>query len=221
MKNLFREVWTSLMLTLVFAILLCGIYPVAVWGAGRILFPAKAGGSLVLDRDGAVRGSTLLAQNFAADKYFHPRPSAAGNGYDGLNSGGTNLGPTSAKLAQGVHAKDAAGKAVDDPGNFDGIADLVQAYRANNGLCSSDPVQADAFTRSASGHDPHISAENAGDQAARVARTRNLPLEKVRELIALNTEQRSWGVFGEAGVNVLRLNLALDGIGAPRGSPAK
>src|SRR5271155_351043 len=134
MKTLFTEVRISVVLTLACAVLLCGAYPLAVWAGAQAFFPGKANGSLLVDKDGAVRGSTLLAQNFSSDKYFQPRPSAAGNGYDAANSGGTNLGPTSAKLANGIHAKDAAGKDINDPNNFDGIKDLVAAYRTTNGL---------------------------------------------------------------------------------------
>jgi K+-transporting ATPase ATPase C chain len=213
MKTLFLELKTSLLLTLVFAVLLCGAYPVAVWAGAQALFPGKANGSLLLDKDGTVRGSTLLAQNFASDRCFQPRPSAAGNGYDSTSSGGTNLGPTSAKLANGVHAKDASGKDVSDPNNFDGIKDLVADYRASNGLRDTDPVPADAVTRSASGLDPHISVANAQIQAARVAKARGLPIERVQALVAANTEGRDFGIFGEAGVNVLRLNVALDQLG--------
>jgi K+-transporting ATPase ATPase C chain len=213
MKTLLTDLRVSLLLTLVFALLLCGAYPLAVWAGAQVLFPAKANGSLVVDKDGTVRGSTLLAQNFSSEKYFQPRPSAAGNGYDSTNSGGTNLGPTSAKLANGSHAKDASGKDISDPGNFDGIKDLVAAYRAANHLTDTDPVPADAVTRSASGLDPHISLANALLQAPRVARARAMALEKVQALIPAATEGRDLGVLGEPGVNVLRLNLALDGAG--------
>jgi K+-transporting ATPase ATPase C chain len=213
MKTLFIELKVSLLLTLVFVVLLCGAYPVAVWAGAQALFAGKANGSLVVDKDGAVRGSTLLAQNFASDKYFQPRPSAAGNGYDSTSSGGTNLGPTSAKLANGVHVKDAGGKDVNDPSNFDGIKDLVADYRSSNGLKDTDEVPADAVTRSASGLDPHISVGNALIQAKRVARARGLPLEKVQGLIRETTEGRDFGIFGDAGVNVLRLNVALDQAG--------
>ncbi len=210
MKNFLIDLKTSLLLTVVLGLLCCGVYPVVVWGAAQVIFPAKANGSLVVDKDGTVRGSTLLAQSFTSDKYFQPRPSAAGAGYDATGSSGTNLGPTSDKLANGVHAKDAQGKDRDDPGNFDGIKDLVAAYRKTNGLKDTDAVPADAVTRSGSGLDPHISAANAALQAPRVAKARNLPLEKVQALIATNTEGRDLGVFGEAGVNVLRLNVELD-----------
>jgi potassium-transporting ATPase KdpC subunit len=210
MKTLLIEFKVSLLLTLVFMVLLCGAYPLAVWAGAQALFADKANGSLVVDKDGTVRGSTLLAQNFASDKYFQPRPSAAGNGYDSTSSGGTNLGPTSAKLANGVHAKDAQGKDVNDPNNFDGIKDLVAAYRSTNGLKDGDPVPADAVTRSASGLDPHISVGNALLQAPRVAKARGLDPGRVRILIGEATEGRDLGVFGELGVNVLRLNIALD-----------
>jgi len=210
MKTLLTELRISLLLTIVLGLVLCGAYPLAVWGAAQALFPAKANGSLVVDKDGNVRGSALLAQNFSSDKYFQPRPSAAGNGYDSTSSGGTNLGPTSAKLANGVHAKDANGKDVSDPGNFDGAKDLVAAYRAANGLKDSDPVPADAVTRSGSGLDPHISVVNALMQAPRVAKARSMALDRVQALVAAATEGRDFGVLGEPGVNVLRLNMALD-----------
>lgn len=210
MKSLLTEIRISLVLTLVFVVLLCGAYPLVVWGAGQVLFASKANGSLVTDKDGTVRGSLLLAQNFSSDKYFQPRPSAAGSGYDPTSTGGTNLGPTSDKLANGVHAKDASGKDVSDPGNFDGIKDLVAAYRASNGLGAGDAVPADAVTRSASGLDPHISVANARLQAARVAKARGLPTATVEQQIAGATEGRDLGILGEPGVNVLRLNIALD-----------
>jgi K+-transporting ATPase ATPase C chain len=191
MKNLFTELRTALLLTLVFAVLLCGAYPLAVWAGGRLFFPAKAAGSLITDADGTVRGSALLAQNFASAKYFHPRPSAAGTGYDAANSSGTNLGPTSQKLA-------------------DAIKSAVASYRTENNLKESDPVPADAATSAGSGLDPHISPANARLQAPRVAQARGLPLARVLELLATSTDDRSWGIFGEPGVNVLRLNRALD-----------
>ena len=191
MKNFFLEIKTSLVLTLVFAVLLCGAYPLAVWAGGQALFADKANGSLLTEPDGTVRGSLLLAQNFASDKYFQPRPSAAGTGYDATSSSGTNLGPTSQKLADSIKA-------------------AVAAYRTTNGLAADVAVPADAVTSSGSGLDPHISVANAQLQAARVAKARSLPLEKVQALIAAQTEDRDWGVFGESRVNVLRLNHVLD-----------
>lgn len=216
MKTFLLEIRTSLMVTLVFAVLLCGAYPAVVWAGAHLFFPAKADGSLVTDAAGVTRGSRLLAQNFSSERSFWPRPSAAGNGFDATSSSGTNLGPTSAKLANGVHAKDANGKDVGDPGNFDGIKDLVAAYRAGNGLKDSDSVPADAVTRSGSGLDPHISVANALLQAPRVARARQLPPESVRDLVARCTEGPDLGLLGDPGVNVLLLNLALERPAATR-----
>jgi K+-transporting ATPase ATPase C chain len=197
MKTLLSELRTSLVLTLVFAVLLCGVYPLVVWAGAQALFPSKANGSLIVDKDGSVRGSALLAQNFSSDKYFQPRASAAGTGYDATSSGGTNLGPTSQKLNDSVKA-------------------AVAAYRTANGLAADAPVPADAVTSSASGLDPHISVANALDQAARVAKARGLPLDRVQALISEFTDGRDLGFFGEAGVNVLRINVALDrAAGAP------
>ena len=199
MKSALSDLKTSLLLTLVFAVLLCGVYPLVVWAGAQALFPAKAGGSLIVDRDGTVRGSALLAQNFSSDKYFQPRASAAGTGYDATSSGGTNLGPTSQKLSDSVKA-------------------AVATYRSSNGLAPDAPVPADAVTSSGSGLDPHISVANALIQASRVAKARGLPVEKVRSLVGDYTEGRSLGVFGESGVNVLRINVALDSA-EPRNSP--
>ncbi len=191
MKTFLTEIKTSVLITLVFAVLLCGAYPLAVWAGAQLLFPAKANGSLVTEADGTVRGSALLAQSFTTDKYFQPRASAAGTGYDASSSGGTNLGPTSQKLNDSIKA-------------------AVAAYRTANGLAADAPVPADAVTSSGSGLDPQISVANAGLQAARVAKARNVPVEKVQELVAAHTAGRDLGIFGEAGVNVLMLNVALD-----------
>jgi K+-transporting ATPase ATPase C chain len=148
---------------------------------------------LIVEKDGTIRGSKLLGQGFTAERYFHPRPSAAGNGYDAGNSSGSNLSPTSQKLN-------------------DAIKDRIAAYRAENGLKESDSVPADAVTASGSGLDPHIGLRNAELQAPRVARARNLSVDKVRELIRAQTDSASLGVFGEPGANVLKLNLALDSL---------
>jgi len=192
MKTLFVELKTAVLLTLVFAVLLCGAYPLAVWAGAQALFPAKANGSLIVDKDGTVRGSALLAQNFSSDKYFQPRASAAGTGYDAAASSGTNLGPTSQKLNDSVKA-------------------AVAAYRTSNGLAADATVPADAVTSSSSGLDPHISVANALDQAARVAKARGVSTDKVQALVSQFTEGRDLGILGEAGVNVLRLNVTLDG----------
>lgn len=191
MKTFLAELKTALLLTLVLALLLCGAYPLAVWAGAQALFPEKANGSLITAADGTVRGSALLAQSFTSDKYFQPRPSAAGTGYDAANSSGTNLGPTSRKLADNIKA-------------------AVAAYRTTNGLAADAVVPADAVTSSGSGLDPHISVANARLQAARVAKARGLTLSRVTALIAAHTADPDWGIFGEARVNVLQLNLALD-----------
>lgn len=188
------------MVTLALAVVCCGIYPLVVLGIGQVLFRDKANGSLILDAKGTVVGSRLLGQQFSADKYFHPRPSSAGNGYDAANSSGSNLGPTSQKL-------------------HDNIAQNVSNYRSQNNLGTNAPVPADAVTASASGLDPHISLGNARLQAPRVAKARGLVVEKVQELIKQNTDSPDLGFLGEPGVNVLPLNLALDA--AASASPAK
>ena len=199
MKALFSEIRSAVLSTLILAVVCCGLYPLVVFGIAQVAFRDKANGSLLVDKDGTVRGSKLLGQSFTDAKYFHPRPSAAGNGYDAANSSGSNLGPTSQKLN-------------------DAIKDRVAAYRAENGLKETDPIPADAVTASGSGLDPHISAENAELQAMRVAKARGLSLEKVRALIAQHTDTADLGVLGEPGVNVLELNLALDEFATSAGS---
>jgi potassium-transporting ATPase KdpC subunit len=195
MKAFFSEIRGAVFATLVLAFICCGVYPLVVFGISQTFFRDKANGSLILDRDGAVRGSKLVGQGFADAKYFHPRPSAAGNGYDATSSGGSNLGPTSRKLN-------------------DAIKERLAAYRAENGLNESEPVPADAVTASGSGLDPQISLRNAELQSPRVAKARGLSEEKVRELVQQNTDGRDLGVLGDPGVNVLELNLALDSPGA-------
>jgi K+-transporting ATPase, C subunit len=191
MKEFFSNIRGAVVSTLVLAVVCCGLYPLIVFGISQGLFHDKANGSLIVDQNGAVHGSKLLAQGFADPKYFHPRPSAAGNGYDAASSGGSNLGPTSQKLN-------------------DAIKDRIAAYRAENGLKETDPVPADAVTASGSGLDPHISLQNAELQIPRVAKERGMTEEKVRELVQQNIDGRDLGVLGEPGVNVLQLNLALD-----------
>ena len=195
MKAFFAEIRGAVMSTLILAAVCCGIYPLVVFGIGQALFHDKANGSLIVDPGGTVRGSRLLGQQFTADKYFHSRPSAAGNGYDPTSSGGSNLGPTSQKL-------------------HDSIAQNVADYCAQNGLATNTPVPADAVTASGSGLDPHISVRNAELQAPRVARARGLSVEKVFELVRASTDGPDLGFLGEPGVNVLTLNLALDGLNA-------
>lgn len=192
MKAMLLELRRAACATLALTVVCCGLYPLIVFGVAQLLFPDQANGSLIVDAGGVVRGSRLIGQPFAADKYFHPRPSSAGNGYDPTSSGGSNLGPTSQKLR-------------------DAIAQNITDYRAQNGLASNAPVPADAVTGSASGLDPHISPGNARLQTERVAKARGLTLEDVRELIRQNTDPADFGILGDPGVNVLRLNLALDG----------
>lgn len=201
-----RQLKPAIISTLVIMILFGLLFPLVITGIGKVIFPRQAGGSLI-EKEGKVIGSELIGQNFSAPGFFHPRPSAAGNGYDAGNSGGTNLGPTSDKLINGVHKKLPDGK--DDPGNFDGIKDLAEAYRKENGLPPTADVPADAVTRSASGLDPDISPANAELQSARVARERGMTLEQVRQLVAESTEGRTLGFLGEPRVNVLKLNLKL------------
>jgi K+-transporting ATPase ATPase C chain len=193
MKEFFTQLRGALMVTLIFAAVCCGIYPLIVFGIAQVAFPAKANGSLIVDSAGIVRGSSLVGQQFTAEKYFHSRPSAAGNGYDATSSGGSNLGPTSSNLVVT-------------------IAQRLADYRMQNGLATNAIVPADAVTASGSGLDPHISVRNAELQASRVAKARNLPTEKVLELVRANTDTADFGFLGDARVNVLKLNLALDAL---------
>ena len=189
-KTFIREVKLAMMTTLTLAVLLCGVYPALVWGIAQIGFSSRANGSLVL-RDGHVLGSLLIAQGFTGAQYFHPRPSAAGDGYDAANSGASNLGPLSQKLV-------------------DQVKERVAAYRAENSIALSVKIPADAVTASASGLDPHISVRNAELQSARVASVRGISEAAVQNLIRSHTDGPDLGFLGEPGVNVFELNLALD-----------
>src|SRR6516162_8542660 len=160
MKEFFSHIRGAVVSTLMLAVVCCGLYPLIVFGISQLLFRDQANGSLIVTSDGTVRGSKLLGQGFADAKYFHPRPSAAGNGYDATSSGGSNLGPTSRKLD-------------------DAIKERVDAYRKENGLKETEAVPADAVTASGSGLDPHISVRNAELQATRVARARGLDSDQV------------------------------------------
>jgi K+-transporting ATPase ATPase C chain len=191
MKDIFAELGLSVVVTVFFAVILCGFYPLIVYGAAQLLFPQQANGSLFADKSG-VRGSALLAQNFTGAKYFHPRPSAAGaNGYDATSSSGSNLGPTSSNLI----------------GN---IAQNIVNYRGENGLTTNTPVPADAVTASGSGLDPDISPENAALQIPRVAKARGMSEGQLRKFVQQNTDDRDFGIWGEPRVNVMTLNFALD-----------
>ena len=191
MKPWLSEFRTSLLAVAALAVLLCGFYPGVVWLLAHGLFPSRADGSLVV-RSGEIRGSSLIAQGFSGPGYFHPRPSAAGNGWDAGRSGGSNLGPLSRDLSGTIRRR-------------------VEDYRRENGLPAGTLVPADAVTASASGLDPHITLKNALFQARRVAKARGLAEMDVRALIEERAEGRSLGILGEPRVNVMALNLALDG----------
>ena len=190
MRTFLRQLRPALVAIVAFTVALGVVYPLVVTAIGRTAFSDRADGSLVR-RDGEVVGSELLGQSFVAPGYFHPRPSAAGDGYDAAASGGSNLGPTNTEL-------------------LDLVATRAAAYRSENGLDAAAPVPVDAVTASASGLDPHISVANARLQAARVAAARGLSVDAVLTLVDAHTDGRSLGVLGEPGVNVLLLNLALD-----------
>ncbi|MGE3615917.1 MAG: potassium-transporting ATPase subunit KdpC [Gemmatimonadales bacterium] len=184
-----KQLRPALVATAVLAALTGLGYPALVTGLAQLLFPRQANGSLVTV-DGRVVGSELIGQGFSRPEYFHPRPSAAGAGYDATASGGTNKGPTDRKLADTL------------------IAGSVAEVRATESV--SGPLPADMVTRSASGLDPHISPANASLQVARVAAARGVGADLVRDVLTRYTEGRQFGFFGEPRVNVLMLNIALD-----------
>ena len=200
MKTFLKELWTSIAATVVLCLVVSGLYPVVIWGVGQLLFPHQANGSLI-ENKGQIVGSELLAQGFSGPRYFHPRPSAAGTGYDATSSGGSNLGPTSQKLIDGIKAN-------------------VAQYREENGLAPEAKVPADAVTASGSGLDPEIGLRNAQLQIPRVAKERGLSEDVVRAEVAKATDHPLLGIGGEPGVNVLKVNLALDGR-APKGALAQ
>jgi potassium-transporting ATPase KdpC subunit len=183
-----HSVWgTSIRFTIIATVLFGLAYPLLVTGLARAIFPHKAAGSLIL-KDGQVIGSELLAQSFTSDRYFHPRPSAAGNGYDATSSGGSNLAQSNAKLVQRIQG------------------DIDKLSAENPGK----PVPIDLVTTSGSGLDPDITPDAAYFQISRVAKARNMSEERVRSLIESQIQGRQWGLLGEPRVNVLKLNLALD-----------
>jgi K+-transporting ATPase ATPase C chain len=183
-----HSIWkTAIRFTLVTTLLLGLAYPLALTGIAAVLFPHQAGGSLIL-KDGHVIGSALLAQSFVSDRYFHPRPSAAGNGYDATSSGGSNLAQSSQKLVLRIQ------------GDIDKLA-------AQN---SGKPVPIDLVTTSGSGLDPDITPDAAYYQVLRVAKARHLSEDAVNKLIAAHITARTLGILGEPRVNVLELNLDLD-----------
>ena len=193
LKSLVRQLRPALLVLALMTVITGVAYPLAVTGVAQAAFHRKAHGSLV-KVDGKIVGSALIGQTFTDAKYFHSRPSAAGAGYDGTSSSGSNLGPTNPALLAAVKQR---------------VAD----YRNENGLSVDVPVPADAVTASGSGLDPQISVANARLQAARVANARGLSADVVAKAIAANTASRPLGVLGDPGVNVLLLNRALDQLG--------
>ncbi|SRR6266851_6526989 len=182
-----KNLLTAVLMTIATTILLGIVYPLVVTGIARVLFPDKANGQLI-QRDGKTVGSRILGQAFTGPAYFHSRRSAAGNGYDAANSGGTNLGPTNQKLIDRVR-QDTASLQAENPGR---------------------PIPVDLVTASASGLDPHISPAAAEFQIARIARERGITEEQTRQLVVKHTVGRQFGFLGEPRVNVLELNLDLD-----------
>jgi len=182
-----KNLWISIAMTVVTTVLLGLIYPLVVTGLAQMLFPHKANGQLVV-KNGKVIGSKIIGQGFSGPRYFHSRPSAAGNGYDAANSGGSNLGPTNQKLLNRVKS------------------DVASAQAANPAV--SVPI--DMVTTSASGLDPHITPANAEFQLSRVAKARAISVEQVQAVVSKHTEGRQFGILGEPRINVLELNLDLD-----------
>jgi K+-transporting ATPase ATPase C chain len=212
----FRGQLRPALLSLLALTLLTGVlFPSILLLLAPALFPGRAGGSL-LTRGGFIVGSELIGQGFISSAYFHPRPSAAGAGYDAASSGGTNLSPVNPKLKDST-ADDPKTAEVDE--SFAGLRQLAEEYRKRNGLTPDVAIPIDAVTRSGSGLDPHISPANAALQIARVSRARGLRIEVVRSLVSRHTQGRQLGLLGEPRVAVLPLNLELDRT-APLPNPA-
>ncbi len=263
MKIIIKETITSILATLLLAVVCCGLYPVVVWSASQLLFSHQANGSLIEGSDRKIVGSEWIGQNYSSAKYFQPRPSSAGTGYDAANSSGSNLGPTSKKFINGttktiaLPGKEAAKFETSDVVDFDGVKlrvlnyceangiayDLIQdgkpvdqkAFKTEKGeydsvklitafndevkpltIKAGSLIPGDAVTASGSGLDPHISVKNALLQAPRVAKERSIGVEVVKTEITKATAGAQFGILGEAGVNVLKLNLALDAMPAKK-----
>jgi K+-transporting ATPase ATPase C chain len=184
MKN---HLMVAMKFTLITTLLFGLVYPLAVTGLSQLLFPKQANGSLI-EKNGQILGSRLIGQPFTSDRYFHSRPSAAGNGYDATSSSGSNLGPTNQQLVDRVRQ------------------DVAKLRQENPGVA----IPADLVTTSGSGLDPDISPAAAEFQIPRIARARGISVEALRPLVARHTQQRQWAILGEARVNVLELNLNLD-----------
>jgi len=182
-----KNLWISIAMTVVTTVILGLIYPLLVTEIAQLIFPDKANGQLIV-KHGKVIGSSIIGQAFAGPQYFHSRPSAAGNGYDAANSGGSNLGPTNRKLLDRVKG------------------DVTAAQAENHGA----PVPIDMVTTSASGFDPHITPANAEFQLPRIARARGISVEQLQAVVSKHTEWRQFRILGEPRVNVLELNLDLD-----------
>jgi potassium-transporting ATPase KdpC subunit len=182
-----KNLITAVLMTIATTILLGIVYPLVVTGVAQVMFPKKADGQLI-QKGGKTVGSSIIGQGFSGPGYFHSRLSAAGNGYDAANSGGTNFGPTNQKLTGRVH-QDVTSLQAENPGQA---------------------VPIDLVTTSASGFDPHITPAAAEYQLPRIAKERRTTVDRLRALLAKHTEGRQWGLLGEPRVNVLELNLELD-----------
>ena len=182
-----KNLITAALMTIATTVLFGLVYPLVVTGLAQVIFPKQANGQLI-HKDGKTIGSKIIGQGFSGPAYFRSRPSAAGNGYDAANSGGSNLGPTNQKLIDRVKG-DVASAEADNPGT---------------------PVPIDLVTTSASGFDPHITPAAAEFQVPRIAKQRGMAVDQLRAVIAKHTEDRQLGVLGEPRVNVLELNLELD-----------